>query len=75
MLSSPRPNIPRNKIVTVFGSSRPREGEPDYEEAHSLGRALADAGFSVAHGSMVNVSIPGQLDLLAEQVIPAAEKF
>ena len=37
--------------------------------------ALSEAGFSVAHGSMVNVSIPGQLDLLADQVIPAIEKF
>jgi len=37
--------------------------------------ALAEAGFSVAHGSMVNVSVPGQLDLLAEQIIPAIEKF
>jgi len=30
-------------IVTVFGSSRPREGEADYEEARILGRALAAA--------------------------------
>ena len=37
--------------------------------------AIAEAGFSVAHGSMVNVSKPGQLDLLAERVIPAIEKF
>jgi F420-dependent oxidoreductase-like protein len=37
--------------------------------------ALAEAGFSVAHGSLVNVSVPGQLDLLAEQVLPAIEKF
>ncbi len=37
--------------------------------------AIAEAGFSVAHGSMVDVSKPGQLDLLAERVIPAAEKF
>ncbi len=37
--------------------------------------ALAEAGFSVAHGSLINVSVPGQLDLLAEQVIPAIEKF
>ena len=41
------------------------------EQAH----ALAEAGFSVAHGSLVNVSVPGQLDLLAEQVLPAIEKF
>jgi F420-dependent oxidoreductase-like protein len=37
--------------------------------------AMAEAGFSVAHGSLINVSVPGQLDLLAERVIPAAEKF
>jgi uncharacterized protein (TIGR00730 family) len=43
------PKISR-KTVTVFGSSRPSEGESDYEDARSLGRALADAGFSVCSG-------------------------
>jgi uncharacterized protein (TIGR00730 family) len=38
------------KVITVFGSSRPREGEPDYEEARELGRAIADAGFAVCSG-------------------------
>ena len=38
------------KVITVFGSSRPREGEPDYEEARELGRELADAGFAVCSG-------------------------
>jgi uncharacterized protein (TIGR00730 family) len=38
------------KTVTVFGSSRPREGESDYEDARSLGRALAGAGFAVCCG-------------------------
>ncbi len=37
-------------IVTVFGSSRPREGDADYEEAWTLGRALAKHGFSVCSG-------------------------
>lgn len=37
-------------IVTVFGSSRPREGDADYEEARALGRALAESGFSVCTG-------------------------
>jgi len=37
-------------IVTVFGSSRPREGDADYEEARILGRALAQHGFSVCSG-------------------------
>jgi uncharacterized protein (TIGR00725 family) len=37
-------------IVTVFGSSRPREGDADYEEARVLGRALAKHGFSICSG-------------------------
>ena len=40
----------KESIVTVFGSSRPREGDPDYEEARTLGRALAKHGFSVCSG-------------------------
>jgi uncharacterized protein (TIGR00725 family) len=38
------------RIVTVFGSSRPRENHADYEEARLLGRALAKAGFAVCSG-------------------------
>src|SRR6266436_8561673 len=40
----------QEKIVTVFGSSRPREGEVDYEVARVLGRALAKHGFAVCSG-------------------------
>jgi uncharacterized protein (TIGR00730 family) len=40
----------QQKIVTVFGSSRPREGEADYEEARVLGRALAKHGFAICSG-------------------------
>src|SRR5208282_4498643 len=38
------------RIVTVFGSSRPREGHADYEEARLLGCALAERGFAVCTG-------------------------
>jgi uncharacterized protein (TIGR00725 family) len=38
------------KIITVFGSSRPEVGSPDYEEARALGRALAERGFAVCTG-------------------------
>ena len=41
---------PKQKVITVFGSSRPREGEPDYEDARALGSALAAAGFAVCTG-------------------------
>jgi uncharacterized protein (TIGR00730 family) len=42
--------IEKTKIITVFGSSRPEDGHPDYAEALQLGRALAAAGFSVCTG-------------------------
>src|SRR3981081_4558221 len=46
-------------IVTVFGSSRPREGDADYEEARILGRALAKHGFSVCSGGYGGVMESG----------------
>ena len=36
---------------------------------------IAELGFTQVHGSLTNVSKPGQLDLLAEKVIPAVDKF
>jgi len=36
--------------ITVFGSSRPRSGEPQYALALSLGAALAGKGFVVCSG-------------------------
>ncbi|MGH9732406.1 MAG: LOG family protein [Candidatus Acidiferrales bacterium] len=38
------------KIITVFGSSRPREGDSHYAMAQSLGAALAAQGFAVCSG-------------------------
>src|SRR5438874_8201796 len=38
------------RIITVFGSSRPRENEADYEEAMALGQALGEAGFAICSG-------------------------
>src|ERR1700691_6110494 len=40
----------KNKVITVFGSSRPEDGHADYVEAFELGRALASAGFAVCTG-------------------------
>jgi len=39
-----------SKIVTIFGSSRPAEGDPDYAQARELGWALAEKGFVVCSG-------------------------
>lgn len=38
------------KIVTVFGSSRPREGDQEYAEARELGKQLARRGLAVCSG-------------------------
>ena len=38
------------KIITVFGSSRPEQGTADYEEARELGQALARRGFALCTG-------------------------
>ena len=38
------------RIISVFGSSSPRPGTPDYEEARALGAGLARAGFAVCSG-------------------------
>jgi uncharacterized protein (TIGR00730 family) len=40
----------KERIITVFGSSRPRQGEPDYEEARALGHSLPERGFAVCTG-------------------------
>src|ERR1700730_13181796 len=37
-------------IISVFGSSRPRENDADYAEARALGSALARKGFAVCTG-------------------------
>ena len=39
-----------SKIVTIFGSSKPQVGEPDYALARELGRLLAKAGFTICNG-------------------------
>jgi uncharacterized protein (TIGR00730 family) len=38
------------KVITVFGSSRPRAGDVAYEEARKLGVTLGEAGFAVCSG-------------------------
>jgi uncharacterized protein (TIGR00730 family) len=38
------------RIITVFGSSRPRESDPDYEDARALGCTLAENGLAICSG-------------------------
>ena len=40
----------KEKIITIFGSSRPTENDPHYAEARALGVELAERGFAVCSG-------------------------
>jgi uncharacterized protein (TIGR00730 family) len=40
----------KTRIVTVFGSSRPQESDPEYVLAFDVGKELASAGFTVCNG-------------------------
>lgn len=39
-----------SRVITIFGSSRPRPGDAEYSSAQSLGAALAQKGFVVCSG-------------------------
>src|SRR3984893_2760502 len=41
----------KEMIVSVFGSSRPRENDSEYIEARELGRTLAKKGFAICTGA------------------------
>jgi uncharacterized protein (TIGR00730 family) len=45
----------KETIITVFGSSRPQESDPDYEDARALGRVLAESGFAICSGGYAGV--------------------
>jgi len=47
---TPSTLIRKSLIVTVFGSSRPLDGDPEYHTAYDLGRMLAQAGHVVCNG-------------------------
>jgi uncharacterized protein (TIGR00725 family) len=42
--------VAEERIITVFGSSRPQGSDPDYAEARELGSLLAERGFVVCSG-------------------------
>ena len=39
-----------NKVITIFGSSRPIEGDEEYQLAYEVGKQLSFAGFTVCNG-------------------------
>lgn len=38
------------KTITIFGSSLPKSGEPEYETAYKLGSELAKRGYNICSG-------------------------
>jgi uncharacterized protein (TIGR00730 family) len=39
-----------NKVVSIFGTGKAKEGDPFYKMAEDTGRILAQAGFAIANG-------------------------
>jgi uncharacterized protein (TIGR00730 family) len=54
------------RAVTVFGSARTRPGDPDYQRAEALGRALATAGYTVITGGG-----PGDMEAVSKGAFEA----
>jgi uncharacterized protein (TIGR00730 family) len=66
------------RIITVFGSSRPSEQHADYEQAVLLGQALGEAGFSVCsggYGGVMEAVSRGAKDVGAKTYGVTAEFF
>jgi len=66
------------KIITVFGSSRPKEGDADYAEARQLGFALAAKGFIVCtggYGGVMEAASRGAKDAGGRTLAVTAEFF
>jgi|ERR1700730_694870 uncharacterized protein (TIGR00730 family) len=45
----------KEMIVSVFGSSRPRENDSEYTQARELGSALAQKGFAICTGGYAGI--------------------
>jgi uncharacterized protein (TIGR00725 family) len=43
------------RIITIFGGSKCREGDPEYAQALRVGQMLADAGFTICTGGYSGV--------------------
>ncbi|CAN5496879.1 hypothetical protein BH10ACI3_BH10ACI3_08750 [soil metagenome] len=43
------------KIITIFGGAKCKENSPEYRDAQSIGRNLAEAGFTICTGGYLGV--------------------
>jgi uncharacterized protein (TIGR00725 family) len=58
-------------VVTVFGSSRPKPGSPEYRTAYRLGELLAQSGFLVCtggYGGIMEAASRGAVDAGGETI-------
>lgn len=65
-------------VITVFGSSRPKEGDADYAEARELGYALASKSFVVCtggYGGVMEAASRGAKDAGGHTLAVTAEFF
>ncbi len=61
------------RIVTVFGSSRPVAGDPEYRQAYEVGRMLAAEGFIICtggYGGVMEAAARGARELPASPMDP-----
>lgn len=66
------------KIITIFGSSRPREDDPEYAIAYNVGKELGRAGFTVCnggYGGIMTASAHGAKDAGGETIGVTATVF
>ena len=66
------------RTITVFGSSRPREGDADYAEARALGAALAQNGFAMCtggYGGVMEAASRGATEAGGDTIGVTAEFF
>jgi uncharacterized protein (TIGR00730 family) len=54
-----------SKIVTVFGTSKARSGDAVFQLAETLGRSLAQTGFSIANGGYGGTMLAAAKDAAA----------
>jgi uncharacterized protein (TIGR00730 family) len=45
----------QERIVTIFGGSKCGESDPEYQQARSAGKLLAEAGFTICTGGYLGV--------------------
>jgi uncharacterized protein (TIGR00730 family) len=43
------------RIITIFGGSKCARNSPEYQEARSMGRRLAEAGFTICTGGYLGI--------------------